>query len=378
MNILVVSRGFPSKKYPLNGIFERDQALALKNAGHKVLFAAVDIRSIRRWRKWGYVFFEENGIEICEINIPVGAISAKLKNFVAQRAFHSLYCRIIKKYGKVDIVYAHFGDTASCVVETCRVEKIPYVVMEHSSKVNRDSLSTKQIESMRYVYQNASAVLSVSKALSQRLEANFKIKPIIVPNIVSIPTVSLAHKSNVPFRFISAANLNSGKGFCILLTAFHKCVCNGMNAELLIMGDGPEFRKLKSLSKAYGLTDCVKFYGKYLRFQFVQELSQSDAFVLASRSETFGLVYVEAMACGLPVIATRCGGPEDFVNETNGLLVDVDDVDGLANALQLIYNSIDSYDSYCISKNVKDKFSEEHIAKEITNIFMNILSKEIL
>ena len=66
-------------------------------------------------------------------------------------------------------------------------------------------------------------------------------------------------------------------------------------------------------------------------------LAHADIFVLASRKETFGIVYVEAMAKGLPVIATKCGGPEEFVNKENGILVPVDNVEELSKAMLLMY-----------------------------------------
>ena len=71
MFVLVVSRGYPSEKYPLHGIFEFDQAKALAKAGCKVIFACVDLRSLRRWRKWGYERLIKVGVVIYAINISL-------------------------------------------------------------------------------------------------------------------------------------------------------------------------------------------------------------------------------------------------------------------------------------------------------------------
>ena len=75
-----------------------------------------------------------------------------------------------------------------------------------------------------------------------------------------------------------------------------------------------------------------------------------DAFVLASRAETFGVVYVEAMAAGLPVIATACGGPEDFVSEENGILIPADNEEKLTEALIEMYHMAHKYDKQAISE----------------------------
>ena len=70
---------------------------------------------------------------------------------------------------------------------------------------------------------------------------------------------------------------------------------------------------LKNLIIELGIEKCVEFTGKLSREEMLPKLSYSNVFVLPSNSETFGVVYIEAMALGLPVIATKCGGPEDFL-----------------------------------------------------------------
>ena len=64
MYILIIARGYPTEKYKMNGIFEFDQAKALVQAGHKVIYTAVDVRSIRRCRKWGFESFEKYGVKL--------------------------------------------------------------------------------------------------------------------------------------------------------------------------------------------------------------------------------------------------------------------------------------------------------------------------
>ena len=88
------------------------------------------------------------------------------------------------------------------------------------------------------------------------------------------------------------------------------------------------------------------------------------------------MVYAEAMACGLPVIATPCGGPEEFVNEKNGLLVPVDDVKALAAAIQHMYEHHLDYDHQTIADDCKARFSAEVIALQLTKIFEAVINKQ--
>ena len=96
MFVLFISRGYPTKKYKMNGIFEFDQAKAVASLGHKVVFAAIDLRSIRRWRKWGFERKSINGVEIYCINIPLGRVPKWLLNKASIWGLKYLYQIILK------------------------------------------------------------------------------------------------------------------------------------------------------------------------------------------------------------------------------------------------------------------------------------------
>ena len=100
---------------------------------------------------------------------------------------------------------------------------------------------------------------------------------------------------------------------------------------------------------------------------------ETDAFVLASRSETFGVAYIEAMATGLPVVATRCGGPEEFVNEENGILAPPEDPEALAEAMKQMIHTRDRYDGAAISAFVRDRYSPRAVAEQITKVYEEIV-----
>ena len=105
-------------------------------------------------------------------------------------------------------------------------------------------------------------------------------------------------------------------------------------------------------------------------------LETSDCFVLASKSETFGIVYIEAMAKGLPVIATRCGGPEEFVNKDNGLLVDVGDCEALTEAMVYMMNHKDLYNKEMIRQFCLENFSESAIADKIIEEYNKVIKNK--
>lgn len=377
MKILEVGRGVPSEKAPLNGIFEFDQAKALAAFGHEIIYATVDLRSIRRKRKLGLQCYQKDGISIVSISIPVGAVPPTILDFVGKCALKLLYKRIEKTFNRPDIVHAHFLGMGVLAADLCSRENIPLVITEHSSIINTEKIAAVTAKRAKYAYARANRVIAVSTALSKNIKKHTNVDAIVVPNIVNLPQVDvLPSVKNNEFRFISAGNLKSSKGFDVLIRAFAEVEKVNPDIKLMIMGAGSEGQRLKKQVRDMGLENKISFFGIYARSQFVQELLQSDAFVLATKSETFGVVFVEAMSCGLPVIATRSGGPEDIVDESNGLLVDVDDEKGLAEAMLNIINNIGRYNKEDISNNTKLRFSSKEIAKQLTCIFEKICRGE--
>ena len=98
--------------------------------------------------------------------------------------------------------------------------------------------------------------------------------------------------------------------------------------------------------------------------------------MLASQSETFGVAYIEALAMGVPVIATKCGGPEALENDENGLMEDVNNIEQLIEAMKYMYNNIDRYERKNIAMEIVEKFSPEAVANKIIGIYDEILGKK--
>ncbi len=144
---------------------------------------------------------------------------------------------------------------------------------------------------------------------------------------------------------------------------------------MTIVGDGPKKHYLKNLIIELGIEKCVEFTGKLSREEMLPKLSYSNVFVLPSNSETFGVVYIEAMALGLPVIATKCGGPEDFVDSSNGLLIERNSEERLVDAMEYMYKHYNEYKRESISGSVINRYSPSKIARQIELLYMECLGK---
>ena len=374
MYILEVSYGCPSGKYPSNGNFQLDQARALAGCGHKVVFAALDMRSFRRWRRWGLYCHSVDGIPVYEYCFPMGPFADALRRKLAASGFERLLDRVAREKGRPDIVHVHFADTAVSIVEACRKRGIPYVVTEHASSIMDDEKAAGQAEMMRYVYENAAAVIAVSPALASQIEKFTGVKAEVVDDIVDTGVFRLERQEKTDgFRFVSAGHAEYRKGFDVLVAAFSRVCAVRDDCQLTIMGDGAELENIKRQIAGLGLMDKVCCTGYFRRGEFARKLNESDCFVLASRHETFGVVYAEAMCCGVPVIATRCGGTEGFIGAEDGLMVDVDDVAGLAKTMLSICEDVQKYDKAAIARRAHERFSPDAVGVRIAKVLENAL-----
>ncbi|SHN65790.1 Glycosyltransferase involved in cell wall bisynthesis [Butyrivibrio hungatei DSM 14810] len=361
--ILEVSWGCPSEKWPTNGLFQFDQAKALKEIGENVVFLALDVRSIKKWRKWGLNTFEKNGIPVYEFNFPYGPLSPKYKFIIQDYCFNRAISAIEKKHGKPQCIHVHTCQQALAVSEYCRLNKIPYYITEHVWPIDMGAYVN---ERMKTTYKAATKVIAVSNALSQVLKDYCGIDCAVVHNIVDLNSFEYApsnKRDDGVYRFVSAAQVEYRKGMDILVKGFSEFLKSGVKSYLTIMGDGSQLENVKKLAIELGIQDYITYTGKYERKQFAEELHRSDCFVLVSRDETFGIVYVEAMACGIPAIASMCGGPSDIIDDSNGLLVPMEDPHALAEAMKKIVNI--EYDSEKIARDCRQRYNSQKIAKEI-------------
>jgi L-malate glycosyltransferase len=373
MYILVISRGYPSPDNPLRGIFEFDQAQALRDAGHKVVFLSLDLRSVRRKRKLGLYQTQVEGVDIVNMSFPVGNVPAWLFVFIGQLVIERAYRLVCKQHGKPDILHAHFSDISAISTKLSKKHAHPLVVTEHSSLVNTNIISSKTNYFCQIAYKHADKLIAVSEALAKQIKKHFNFEAEVVHNVVDVNSFSFQPQNNHKgFHFISVGNLKPVKGFDILINAFNKIRQNRFS--LIIVGKGSERPKLQTQINRLGLGGKICLAGQKTRAEINQLMQKSDAFVLASKSETFGVAYIEAMAAGLPVIATRCGGPEDFVNQSNGLLVEVDNVEQLAQAMVELHKNYHKYDRGFIASSCRESFGPKAIAQKLKALYKQVIN----
>ena len=386
MHVLIIPSWYPETPEDVDGIFFRLQAQALQRSGLKIGVTAPVFRSMRG--KPASVVNGSYGIRsYTEENIPTYVYKSMyffprlpyLDRHRWVRAGWKLFEHYVRDHGTPDIIHAHSMNHAGILAQQIHEKTgIPFVLTEHSSTYARKLIRNWQRPAMLRSAQQCSARIAVSKDFCRLLETEYGgLDWQYIPNSLSpavIRTVDLANKpKNADFTFCSVAHLNYNKGFDILLPAFAEALKTHPDLKLKIGGTGLIASQLHNLAAELGLENSVEFLGGLQNDQVLDLMFRSDAFVLASRNETFGVVFIEALSQGLPVAATRCGGPQTIINENNGILVPVGDVQALAGALVSLYENRGRYDAQTLRADCLNEFGEEAVVRQITAVYKTIL-----
>lgn len=214
----------------------------------------------------------------------------------------------------------------------------------------------------------------ISKEAAQLLKVDIScVKTICNP----VQTVDfIPYESREKVVFVNVARFAPIKNHFLLIKSFKRVKEACKTAVLKLAGDGQLLEECRCLVEEMGLSDCVTFLGNVTDVYTL--LSQADVFVLSSDSEAMPISILEAMACALPVVATRVGGVAELVGEDNGLLVPPKDEVALANAM--VYMADDAQFRYrCGEASFRRaaNFSAERIASEYLELYFSNFHKEV-
>lgn len=382
MHILIIPSWYPTKENPIAGIFFKEQAEALAEKVNNVGVLAVNKISIINFKKIikEKIFFYKIAIDSSILNtVMISYVvfpKIKLLQYLQRKVLHNLVVKkYIKKFGKPDLCHLHSFSRGDVAFLLKKKYGIPYVVTEHFSGFARKLLSKKDIEFAKEVFKAAEQRIAVSRKFSDHLYSFTGQKFIYISNMTDPNYFKIITKnktSNV-FKFLTIGSLDENKNQIMLIEAFYQKFKNSDNVKLIIAGEGPCERKLKDKVKKLNLENKIIFYGAATREQVKMLYNNSDVFVLPSKYETFGVVLIEALSCGLPVIATKCGGPESIIVDSNiGELVEINKND-LADAMEKLILNKNKYNEEYIRKYAVDNFSKDVVTSKLIELYKSVL-----
>lgn len=371
MRILVLTSTFPDSIESWNGIFVKEQVDAIaKEHDVCVVKVQVDYSMFKP-------FFSHKIQKNTSFGYPLHRIIVS-KSFPIYNQFNYLLTsywslkKIVSDF-KPDLIHCHYSYPSGVIASLIsRSYKIPFVTTEHTRiKTTFRSFFHRKLSifAMRRAYR----IVAVSNTLKSEIELE-GIKNIeVIPNVINVEKFNSNNQSQSPFIIGFLGSLNThNKGLDILLNA---CANLPFEFSIRIGGNGKHLEYYKDLAKELGLESKCNFREEILSQNIPDFYKNLSVFVLPSRYETFGIVLVEAMSSGVPVIASKCGGPLDIVNYISGILVDTDNKEQLAKALINIHSNYTNYRSEDIKAYALNSFSSVPFMLKINNLYRICLLK---
>lgn len=336
-HVVTLSSLFPSERQPMAGLFVRERAFRL---GARLPLAVVAPQPwfplqtlLRRWkpgfRPGAPAVEQQRGFEVRYprfLSVP-GALKSLDGFFMALGAWPRL--RALQRAGRLDVIDAHFGfPDGRAASLLARWLGVPYTVTLRGTET-RHAQDAALRPALQAALRGAARVFSVSDSLRQ-VALQLGVAPeraVVVGNGVDLarffplPQAEARAALGLPAQgpvLVSVGGLCERKGFHRVMAALPRLRQRHPGLKYLVVGgpspEGDWTGQLQALSREQGLDDCVVFAGPQPPEALRQWLSAADVFVLATRNEGWANVFLEAMACGLPVVTTRVGGNAEVVN----------------------------------------------------------------
>jgi L-malate glycosyltransferase len=303
---------------------------------------------------------------------------------------YGLYFKLARAFRsyKIHIAHTHGWGTLLEGMVAAKLARVPAVVHGEHGTIKDDTKT--HIYLQRLMWHAADEILSVSEALRRKLAQtiNFPENRIrVIANGVDLRRFTVARdRSDWKFRlnlprealtFGTVGRFVPVKCYPVLLEASRWIFEKIPNSYLVLVGDGPLREQLAGLARDYQVVDRVRFLG--WRSDVAEILNALDVYVLASESEGMSNTILEAMACGVPVVATAVGGNVELVDGAGGLLVPPYNPRSLADAVILLLSAPARREKMgrLARRRVEEHFSLETMAQNYAGVYLDIVTKRM-
>jgi teichuronic acid biosynthesis glycosyltransferase TuaC len=377
--VLFVTRWYPTETKPAKGLFVREHARAAA-VDNQVVVLHVAGPEPSLPTAWALEDISESDLAL---GLPTYRVwyrpPAIPRTEYARFVMSGLrgIAAVTRSRGPWDIVHAHEFDAAVVAHLSRHLARFPHVVTEHSTAFPRRALSRRALWRARWAFRSAEAILPVSHSLRDAIiELGGTGRFVVIPNTVDLtmfqPAESIAAGESRNRRLTVVSRLSEVKGISNLLGACALLAGRRTDWRLDVVGDGIDRARYEQRARELGLGDRITFHGLQPRDVVARFLQQSDLHIVPSDQETFCVAAVEALACGTPVVATRSGGPEEFVTPSVGRLVEPRNPEALAAAIDAALETA-FWEPEAISAYARERFSHDAVGRRLSEIYRALL-----
>jgi glycosyltransferase involved in cell wall biosynthesis len=368
-HILFLCSWYPNRVQPTNGNFIQKHAevASLKNN-----VTVINIQPDNRVNKIEISKSIKDGLQTIIAYLPIKTNSF-LKFLTYKKAF-KLSCKYAQEeFGPIEIIHLnHLFPLGYLIQKT----KLPLIISEHYSGFTLDDkLDSNQANLTKKLFKKATKIISVSEFLKQNL-ANYSdsidkieiIGNVVDTNLFTPITKEIKDKTN--FIHISNGD-DAAKNVNGILKAVKQLTEITKDFSMTFVCDG-DMKLMNEKARELGIYNNFVFFKEEQKTEDIAKLLQeSDALVMFSNYETFGIVCAEALACGTPVIATDIPATKELVNENNSILIETENVEMLTGALLSFIELPIKLNTELEHRIIKDKFSKEVISEKLNQLYQN-------
>ena len=391
--VLVLARSYPNSQFPTLGVWTQRMVAASTEGANPTVIAAVPyvppgfpFTSAARFRA---VEREQlsDGVRVVHPRIPVGPghylhwLDARLAYPFIRRA-----ARALVRHEAFDVIHAHFIYPDGVIAARLGCELgVPVIVSEHSvwrPWLDREPAVRRQVED---ALPHIARVTAVSDVLRRNIEeiVRGRVPVEVLPNVVEEAVFTPVDSATMrdPNQLLFVGTIRHVKGLDLLVRALARVVERWPDVTLSIAG-GAFYRTyardeqaVRALVHDLGLDARVRFLGERSASEVADLMRRSAMLVVPSRRETFSLVTAEALACGTPVVATRCGGPEELLNPQLGRLVANEDVDALADGIVALHAERDRFDAGAMRSWAVSRFGRAVVGRRMAAMYLDVTGR---
>lgn len=376
MNIIIIPSWYPKDSCDAVGSFFREQAIALsKYSDHNIIVVVFDNYGIRTFlngkkpKKEDYI---DNGVHI--IRQPIFGNSNSFSKFglTARKKV------IAKVLDNLDLSIKTIFHAHSAINEGyfagiyAKHFNLPLIITEHHSMFIEKSANKNALVKFESCIKTCNKMLFVSGKFKERMECIFgEIKNSdVIHNPVNLTKIKLTkNKENKLFTYLCVGGLQKRKGIHFLIDAFTKSFKSNKAVILKIIGNGKMYDSLRDKINAMEMSEQIYLLGSVAREDIGSYYEKANAFALTSECESFGIVYIEALSAGIPVLGTKGEGDEEIINSECGLLTEYGNIEEISKALEYVFNNYSQYDCNKIREYCENNFSERIFVEKMEKFY---------
>ena len=396
MNVFVIPSWYPSSSNPLNGIFVKEQVLAMsemyedinfgistwgQNDDQFLLYSKSPISSLKKILKRHKPSVKKIRPNLEEYFFPAYSFTDKLFRGNIGKTIEANYhnFKVFENhFGKADVIHAHVCYKAGYIAQQISNRtNTPYVITEHMGPFPQKYHLTSNGNLRPHIkdaIEKSDALIAVSSDLKQVMKSyriDHEIR--VIPNFINLSPQNSASNKTDKFNFVTVSGMSFGKGIKELLQGIKKALVSESKMHFTLVGGGPALGQLKSFARSLNIEDNITWAGMLPKEKVGDYLAKADAHILVSHYDSFGVAYIEAMAYGIPSIAAAIGGPKDIIDHETGVLVKSVDPELIADNIIWMKNNYDSFDKKKIIQSFKSRFSTEAVAPKIRDLYQRVL-----